>query len=179
MTAVAIEAARYKEFETTVAGKTVKVMPELQTTYNSQYMMNKVTSYRSGHMFEVDETPGAERIRAMHKSGTYMEMHANGDWQMRTNHDKKEVVVANNTLTVKGNYTIYVEGGANIKVVGDTNLEVTGNLTSNVGANWTHNVVNNVDVTVGQNMTFTVAGATTIDSSGPMTLKGSQIQLNP
>ena len=49
-----------------------------KTTYKAEYPYNRATLTESGHQFEMDDTPGAERIRMGHKSGTYWEISPNG-----------------------------------------------------------------------------------------------------
>lgn len=144
---------------------------EKRTTYNSQYMKNRVTAYRSGHQVEVDETPGAERIRVMHKNGNYVEMHADGTTQFRSNGSKKEVVVGNNYVLVNGKCDVQVGGGANIKIIGDCNLEVTGNFVGTVGGNYTMKVAGTSTTEIGGTSSET-AGST-------MTKVASTIHLNP
>lgn len=45
--------------------------------YGAQYPHNKTFESERGHVFEVDDTPGAERIHTYHAGGSYVEM-ANG-----------------------------------------------------------------------------------------------------
>ena len=48
-------------------------------TYNAQYPYNKVYESEKGHIFEIDDTPGAERIYQSHKTGTSYEIDADGN----------------------------------------------------------------------------------------------------
>ena len=41
------------------------------TSYAAEYPFNQVSVSRSGHERHVDDTPGAERLREAHKSGTF------------------------------------------------------------------------------------------------------------
>lgn len=43
-----------------------------------QYPYNLVFESRSGHLIEIDDTPGGERLHWMHKSGSYREMNEKG-----------------------------------------------------------------------------------------------------
>ena len=47
------------------------------TDYQPVYPYNNVTQTRSGHMFELDDTKGRERVRLQHRANTFIEMHRN------------------------------------------------------------------------------------------------------
>lgn len=144
---------------------------ERPPSYNGQYHMVQATSYRCGHQVEVDQTPGAERIRVMHKNGSYVEMHPDGVFQVRSNGNTNVVTIGTNSLKVSGTYDVEVGAGSNIKIIGNCNLEVTGNLLSKVGGNWDCNVVGNFTMNIG--------GTSTMQSGGTMTKKAPRIDLNP
>lgn len=44
-----------------------------------KYPFNKVITTGSGHIIEIDDTPGAPRIVARHSSGSYLAINVNGD----------------------------------------------------------------------------------------------------
>ncbi len=92
--------------------------------YAPRYPFNKATYTESGHLFELDDTPGKERVSLQHRSGTYFEYHADGDADTR--------VVKDNYTAICGNDTLYVGGKVNIKVLGDATLNVGGDLKANV-----------------------------------------------
>lgn len=81
--------------------------------YAAQYPHNKVTQTTSGHVIEIDDTPGAERIQVYHKSGTCVHFHPNGDVVTQT---------ANGFKTVTGNEKIHVKG--NMEITCDGNFKV-------------------------------------------------------
>lgn len=55
-----------------------KEFKEVETPYASEYPYNHVTETNSGHMIEMDDTPGAERVHIYHRSGTMIEIHPDG-----------------------------------------------------------------------------------------------------
>jgi hypothetical protein len=103
------------------------------------YPYNSVTRTRAGHIFEVDDTLGNERIYRKHKSGTSEEINATGE----------------HTLTIFANgYKV---------VLGDDSIAVSGNVTVNIGTPGKGNkysvVVNgNYDLTVNGDYTETITG---------------------
>lgn len=58
--------------------------PDPSEIYKAVYPYNKVMASESGHVIEVDDSRGHERIHIFHRSGTFDEMHPNGDRVMKT-----------------------------------------------------------------------------------------------
>jgi hypothetical protein len=107
---------------------------EIQTVVSPQYPKNQVFHSESGHVFEVDDTPGKERTLDYHKSGTYKEIDAQGNETTTVVGDKYTVVMGDENVYIKGNkgkggYRLTVEGNVRQYVKGDYHLEVTGNKT--------------------------------------------------
>lgn len=91
------------------------VTGEPASPYAAQYPKNHVYESESGHVVEIDDTANAERIHIYHKSGTFIEMHPNGD--VVTHHK-------NGFRTVTGNDKLHVTGDLNI--VADGNITMDG-----------------------------------------------------
>ncbi len=94
--------------------------------YNAQYPDNHTIKTESGHLIELDDTPDNERIHVYHKSGTFIEIHPNGDvvtqhkngWRSVTGNDKLHITV---------DFDIVVDGDCNWTTNGSVNWHVTGN----------------------------------------------------
>ena len=56
------------------------------TDYQPVYPYNNITQTEAGHTFELDDTPTRERVRLQHRSGTFIEMHPNGDEEIGRAH---------------------------------------------------------------------------------------------
>jgi hypothetical protein len=91
------------------------VTGEPASPYAAQYPTNHVFESESGHVVEIDDTANAERIHVYHRSGTFIEMHPNGD--VVTHHK-------NGFRTVTGNDKLHVTGDLNI--VADGNVTIDG-----------------------------------------------------
>ncbi len=91
------------------------VTGEPASPYAAKYPKNHVYESESGHVIEIDDTSDAERIHVFHKSGTFIEMHPNGD--VVTHHK-------NGFRTVTGNDKLHVTGDLNI--VADGNITMDG-----------------------------------------------------
>ena len=86
--------------------------------FNAQYPYNKVMETLSGHVKEYDDTPDKERIRELHKSGTFYQVHPDGTVSTHVVKDNYKVVVNNDSLHVKGNVNIIVDGDYSLRVHG-------------------------------------------------------------
>ena len=98
-----------------------------KSDFQAQYPFNAVTVTRSGHEFHVDDTPGHERLRQAHKSGTFFEASADGR--------KVELVVGNDHKYVKGGLTLTVDNNGDIKISGNLRLVVEGDMQAEVHGN--------------------------------------------
>jgi hypothetical protein len=91
-------------------------------TFNPQFPYNKSTVSESGHLFELDDTPGATRVHLYHRSGTNIEMHhtvTHGDDVIRVEGHCKIHVDQNVSLYAKGEVNIQSDKGVNINTTKD------------------------------------------------------------
>lgn len=108
---------------------------EIPSSYAAKYPYNQVRQTEAGHYEEFDNTPGAERIKRFHKSGSFEEYHPDGSNVRRIVNHQQEViggsksvyVTEDGILTVDGNYQINVLQSCEIVVSGNCNLKVSGN----------------------------------------------------
>jgi hypothetical protein len=94
-----------------------------------QFPYNKVTATESGHVIEIDDTPGAERIHVFHRSGSFIEFFPNGDIDIHSM--KKGYIIAETDLNIcanSGQCNIFVAGNATIKSLKDINVEADGDI---------------------------------------------------
>lgn len=100
-------------------------LPE-QSEIASKYPKNQVYRSESGHVREIDDTPGAERTLNYHKSGTHEEVFASGKKNTIIVGDNYSVMLQDNYIYVKGDCNISVDGGMRTYVKGTYVLEVEG-----------------------------------------------------
>lgn len=136
---------------------------EPETKYDAQYPYNRVTETESGHVFEVDDTPGKERIHQAHRNGSFQEWFPDGD--------KVEKVTKDNYEIVYGDDNVYIMGKCNVTVQGDAEVYIKQNAYLKVDKN--------VEVTVGGNYNEKVTGTYTVTSGGNMKFVAPRIDLNP
>lgn len=97
-----------------------------ESPYRGAYPYNKVTQTESGHIIEIDDTPGSERLHIYHKSGTFVEIDSNGSMVKRTIGSSYEIIDCNGKISISGKADISVNGACNIFVGNDANIEVEG-----------------------------------------------------
>lgn len=101
---------------------------EPESAFRGAYPYNKVTQTESGHIIEIDDTPGSERLHIYHKSGTYIEIDSNGSVIKRTKGSSYEIIDKNGKISIAGRADISVNGACNIFVGNDANIEVEGDV---------------------------------------------------
>lgn len=97
----------------------------------SIYPYNSVTQSRSGHVFEVDDTMGHERIKETHKSGTYREVNASGGVTTVILGEADVTIHKPASLTVFGHLNVFAKS-ASLTVTDDYKIEVNGNMEQTV-----------------------------------------------
>ena len=126
---------------------------EPASPYGAKYPHNKVMTTTSGHVIEIDDTPGKERIHVYHKSGTYIEFHpdgkavyrhfggtfflTNGNCSQITTGDYKHVVGENMEFIVGGNTTIKSNGSVNIQSGSTMNIKAGSSANIQAGSSMT------------------------------------------
>ena len=129
---------------------------EPASSYDSVYPYNNVYTTESGHVKEYDDTPGAERIKERHKSGTQYEISANGSKVQRVVSDNYQLVCGHDTVEVHGNVRIIVSGHCDLAVAKDLNAQVGGNMSANVTGNTDLLVKGDIDGEVRGNIDINV-----------------------
>lgn len=133
------------------------------------YPHNKVYETTSGHIIELDDSSGNERIHIYHKSGTFIEVHKDGTIVKKT--------VADNYDITLGNSNIYVKGNMNLNVDGNVVETIKGNKTSNITGNY-NITCNSYTLKTKASMTMNLGSTGTIKCGGSLTCKASKIMLN-
>lgn len=125
--------------------------------YRGQYPYNKVTQTEQGHIIEVDDTPGSERLHVYHKSGTFIEIDANGSVVKRTKGSSYEIIDKNGKISITGRADISINGAcnifvgndANIEVEGDTNITCHNDITAQAGGTLNLSATEEINITSG------------------------------
>ena len=107
---------------------------------------------RSGHVFQLDDSQGAETVTLQHRGGTAIQIAPDGTLNITAHNGKYEIVFGEDRMTVSGAQDITVKGDASMRVYGDYNvtcqkdynLTVLGNFNL-VAKNHNRHVLGNID----------------------------------
>ena len=89
---------------------------EPETPYAAEYPHNHVYESEAGHVREIDDTPGAERIHERHANGTGYEIHPNGDKVTRVKKDNYDLTYGQHFTHIRGSQSTTVNGGVKVFV---------------------------------------------------------------
>lgn len=116
-------------------------------TRKTVYPYSRVYESESGHIEEMDDTLGSERICKMHRTGTMYEMHSDGDMVTHVVKDNYSVVMGSDSVRIRGGAKVYIDGDSYVYVRGDADMQVGGNFTHNVKGDYTLDVGGNMSIT--------------------------------
>ena len=64
----------------------------------------------AGHIKEIDDSPGSERLFTQHMSGTFEEIHPDGSKVVKIVGDNYEIVAGASNVSITGNVNLTVAG---------------------------------------------------------------------
>jgi len=114
---------------------------EPETPYDATYPYNHVYESEGGHLREMDDTPGKERIHERHSSGTGYEVHPDGTRVTRVKKDNYTIVTNDDYAHIQGTQRHTTDGGVRVRVNSsgtdgnNYNIEVGNNANVNVEVN--------------------------------------------
>ena len=121
--------------ETHVAGRYInqELCPgyswsEPKSPYNAEYPYNKVQETESGHVLEMDDTPGSERINLHHRTGTFIEIGPTGTQTNKIVGDNVVIMEKNGFVYIEGKANVIIKGSCNITIEADCNITVDGDM---------------------------------------------------
>ena len=144
--------------------------------YGAGYPYNQVIETEAGHVIELDNTPGAERIQVFHKSGSYIEIDVNGSMVRKTVGENYEINDRNNFVYVKGAHSLTVEGQTNILVKSDAKIQVDGDLSVTSHGSTMVQTARTASI-IAEDLVVTAAKSITLTSEGSVNIQGKNINL--
>jgi hypothetical protein len=135
---------------------------EPETKYGAVYPYNKAIETESGHIFELDDTPGKERIQLAHRTGSFVEYYPDGSKVTKVVKNNYQIVMADDNVLIMGVCNVTINGKARLYIKSDYDMKVDGNM----------------NVTVKGNMTTEVTGTTSHTSDGNYSVVAPRIDLN-
>ena len=123
-----------------LGGSTMGVSFDIPFPSPSIFPFNQSNTTPSGHSFEIDDTPGNQRILIKHHTGAGVELKQDGSVAVVSRAHQVQVVGADHELVVSGQGNITYNGDMNLTVNGDYNVDVGGTYNVRVGSNYNHSV---------------------------------------
>lgn len=156
-----------------------------ESSYDGEYPYVQVTETPAGHQWQVDNTPGSERVFFRHKKGTYIEISDDGSSVVFNVGDSKIYNKSGLTLTTDENGDIKIGGHGRLLVGGGLHGEVAGDSGLVIGGDLAIAGMGKVNVR-GQSFYFgsdgslniNVQGAINIKAGGDIKINGATIRLN-
>lgn len=178
-------------------GLSAKSWDQPSIQYAAQYPYNHAQVSESGHVFELDDSPNAERVHLYHRSGTFTEIDQAGNQVNKIVGHGIEIIERDGYINIKGNGHITVDGEFTLQATNGfvemKNLTIkTDNLrvdTKTFDLKASESVkIESPKVSISASDTLTAIGSTkaTLSSSGETNIKcggevnvdGSKINLN-
>jgi ribosomal protein S28E/S33 len=169
-----------QEFSTAVGGLTiaskipVPVFPiggqirsnpwdEPSSPYKAEYPKNDVKRTESGHIFELDDTPGAERVHIYHRAGSFVEFHPDGSVVYRTIGNNYQITAQNQFVNIQGSCNITIDGSAEMYIAGDLIKKIGGNVVEIVGGNYRKEITGDyTELVMGSKQTQTIVSESSL-----------------
>ena len=139
-----------------IGGSVPGVDLELNDEPSTQYPENQVKETSSGHIIEYDDTNGRERVMIRHRTGSGVEMRADGSVILSSTNNTLRIVAANEKVIVEGDGEVVYNGNLKMRVAGDFDLEVGGDFNVNVIGDKEENVRGSVLESITKNKTTTI-----------------------
>lgn len=135
---------------------------------SSRYYDNQVQETKSGHVIELDDTAGNERVLIKHNTGGGVELRNDGSMIITTVKNKLEVTGGESKIIVEGDGNLEYRGNLTLDVTGDLdincmnfNVNAKGNKKENIEGSYRTTVGKNHGVVVGEAFSQTIVGQTT------------------
>lgn len=96
------------------------------SAYAAEYPYNYVHRTSSGHVIELDDTPNRERVHIFHRTGTSIEIDAEGNMSIMVVGEQNENLIRSRKTSIGGNETKTVNGNSQIKINRDLSIEIDG-----------------------------------------------------
>lgn len=145
--------------------------------WGGEYPYSKVYETESGHLQIFDDTPGHETISLTHRTGTFIDIDANGTQVNKIVGDGYTIIDRNGFIYVAGACTVNIDGDAQISISGSADLDVSGTCTANIHGNLNLGVATDLECVIGGMLTLSVGGDVNATIGGKFNLGSAGIAL--
>ena len=129
------------------------------TVDNYEYTHVQTDESPSGHIIEINDTPGGERVLIKHNCGAGVDIQPDGTILVNSTGNRVEISSGNYSLSVGGDGHIVYNGNLSMTVTGDYNLNVKGDYNVNVGGNKIMKVLGSYRKTITKHLTEKIIGS--------------------
>ena len=143
-----------------------EVPNSIQQDIASMYPRVKIDETPSGHIFELNDTPGGDRILMKHNNGSGYDIRPDGTIVTNSKSDHVQIVGEEFHLIVGGDGKLTFYGNLDLKVTGDMNMDVGGNFIMKVRGSVIADVFGSVTKKVVGNVRDIVKGIRQIYTLG-------------
>lgn len=130
--------------------------------FGGVYPYVKVFESESGHLFILDDSPANEYVSLYHRTGSFIDIDANGTQVNKIIGDGYTIIDRNGAISIAGKANVTVGNGINIYVQGTADIQVDGAATINLN--------NNADIGVGGDLNLAVGGDINVQAGGAFNL---------
>jgi len=132
--AMADTISRQASGESPVEKEYIEKLGEKKTKYDAKYPNNRTLNTVAGHVIEIDDTPGSERLHAYHKSGSYIEIFPDGSIVTKSVKDSTSVTIDDHAISVvRGDLQIVANEGK-IQINADKDIDIVSKTVVNIRA---------------------------------------------
>jgi hypothetical protein len=130
----------------------------ISQSIGTMYQRAKIDETPGGHIIELNDTPGGERILIKHNTGAGYDIRPDGTIVTSSKSDTVHVAGADYHLTVGGDGKLTYYGNLDLNVTGDLNMSVGGNFIFKVKGSVVADVFGSVTKKIVGNVRETVKG---------------------
>ena len=131
-----------------------------------QYPYNKTFGTKSGHLMEWDDSPGAERINIEHKTGSGIEIFADGQVSQRTVGNDFKMISGDSYQGVLGKYFLTSVNDMHVRSTGDMHQQADGSLFITMGNDGTWVISGDATISVGEDIKIKAGARIVIEGNG-------------
>jgi hypothetical protein len=146
--------------------KNQKVGIEPETSYAAVYPFNNAMVSESGHAFELDDTPKAERVNLAHRTGTYIEMKPDGTMSTKIVSNNYTVILNGDNISIGGDCTVDVGGECKVNILGNASITCNGDVVVSAAGNMNLKSQKDITLTAADNISLYAGAGIALDAPG-------------
>lgn len=149
-----------------VEDNNLQLFAEPESSYKGEYPYVHAYQSESGLVQEFDDTPGQERFRVRHPTGSYNEYAPDGRTTTKSVGDSYQLTNGNHNLLVQGDNKVNIGGNETVYNMGSLNQTVDGDIVKIVHGNTTVTIDGDNNVSIKGSTTITVEGDANVTVQG-------------